>query len=90
MNRKELIEKKKKQLYFKNLMKSINAITTKEIYETGTEREYYKSIISSYYKSWQKGNIEPYNKLTCKANDNQCCKWIIDQAKLTIDKEYIL
>lgn len=89
MNRKELIEQKKKQLYFKNLMKSINVVTTKEIYETGAERDYYKNIISSYYKLWQKGNVEPYSKLTCKATDNQCCKWIIDQAELTMDKEYI-
>ena len=89
MNRKKLIEQKKKQLYFKNLMKSINAVTTKEIYETGAERDYYKNIISSYYELWQKGNIEPYSKLTYKATDNQCYKWIIDQAELTMDKEYI-
>jgi hypothetical protein len=53
MNRKELIEQKKKQLYFKNLMKSIDVVTTKEIYEIGTERDYYKDIIYSYHKLWQ-------------------------------------
>ncbi|WP_238918314.1 hypothetical protein [Clostridium sp. YIM B02555] len=89
MNRKVLIEQKKKQLYFKNLMKSMNAVTTKEIYETDTVREYYKNIISSYYKLLERDNIEPYSKLTCRATDKQCCKWIIEQAKLKIDKEYI-
>ena len=27
--------------------------------------------------------------MTCKAADNQCCKWIIDEAELTSEKEYI-
>lgn len=89
MNRKELIEQKKKQLYFKNLMKSIDVVTTKEIYEIGTERDYYKDIIYSYHKLWQDGGIKPYSKLTCKATDKQCCNWIIDQAELKCDKEYI-
>ena len=89
MDRKELIEQKKKQLYFRNLMRSMNAITTVEIYETGAERDFYKNIISSYYELWQKSKIDPYSKLTCKANDNQCCEWIIDEAELTSKKEYI-
>ncbi|WP_160679789.1 hypothetical protein [Clostridium sp. C8-1-8] len=89
MDRKELIEQKKKQLYFKNLMKSMNAVTTIEIYEAGAERELYKKIISSYYEVWRKSKIKPYSKLTCEANDNQCYKWIIDKAKLTSKKDYI-
>ncbi|MBZ9634871.1 hypothetical protein [Clostridium sp. FP1] len=89
MDRKELIEQKKKQLYFKNLMKSMNAVTIIEIYEIGAERDYYKNIIYSYYELWQQSKIEPYSKLICKADDNQCCKWIIDEARLTSEKEYI-
>lgn len=89
MDRKELIQHKKKKVYFKNLMKSMNAITTIEIYETGAEWEFYKNIISSYHKLWRKSKIDQYSKLPCKANDNQCCKWIIHKAELTSEKEYI-
>ncbi|GLC31185.1 hypothetical protein [Clostridium omnivorum] len=89
MDRKALIEQKKKQLYFKNLMKSMNAITTIEIYESGSERDFYKKVISSYYELWQKSKIEPYSKLTCNSDDIQCYKWIINKAQLTCEKEYI-
>ncbi|SHJ93563.1 hypothetical protein SAMN02745163_02869 [Clostridium cavendishii DSM 21758] len=89
MDRKELIEHKRKQLYFKNLMNSMNAITIIEIYEIGDERDYYKNIISLYYELWRQSNIEPYSKLTCTTDDNQFCKWIIDKAELTSKKEYI-
>ncbi|KIL06834.1 hypothetical protein SR42_17010 [Clostridium botulinum] len=89
MDRKELIEQKKKQLYFRNLMKSMNAVTTKEIYETAVEREFYKKIIFSYYELWGKGQIKPYSKLKCEANDNKLCKWIADKVELTSKKEYV-
>ncbi|EKQ57608.1 MULTISPECIES: hypothetical protein [unclassified Clostridium] len=64
MNRKELIEQKKKQLYFKKLMESMNAITTIKIYESGVERDFYKSIISSYRELWRKSKWEACSKLT--------------------------
>ncbi|HAK44202.1 MAG TPA: hypothetical protein DCM59_17800 [Clostridium sp.] len=89
MDRNELIKQKKKQLYFKNLMKSMNKITTLKIYQNDIEKNYYKNIISSYNKLWQKRRIEPYSKLTCKSNDVQCCKWIIDKVQLSSEKEYI-
>ncbi|GFZ30386.1 hypothetical protein CSC2_09120 [Clostridium zeae] len=89
MDRKDLIEQKKNNLYFKNLMRSMNTITTIEIYEAGEERETYKQIISSYYELWKKSKIKPNSKLTYAANDNQCINWIIDKAELTSKKEYV-
>ncbi|MHC1747297.1 MAG: hypothetical protein AB9856_02780 [Cellulosilyticaceae bacterium] len=89
MNRKELLEQKKKQLYFRNLMNSMNEISTIEIYKTDIEKEFYKKIISSYHEVWKKDEIKPYSKLTCKASDIQIYKWIIDKAELTRKKEYI-
>jgi hypothetical protein len=89
MDRKYLIEQKKNNLYFKNLMVSMNAITTIEIYEAGEERDIYKQIISSYYELWKKNEIRPNSKLACTANENQCIKWIIDKAELTSKEAYI-
>lgn len=89
MDRKALIEKKKKQLHFKNLMGSMRAITTIEIYEAGAEKEFYKKIMSSYYELWRQNKLKPCSKLTCESKDNELSDWILTQVGLSSKIEYI-